>query len=109
MIYFLADHPDKAHQADEGTNALLSDQLSLLDNQAVRWTAARKAQVVSAVSLGLLTEEDVLQRFSISSEEIADWRHRLRLYGLRGLHGFRELKRRDQHERTEQKGEDYAK
>lgn len=103
MIYFLADHPDKAREADEGTNALLSDQLSLLDNQAVRWTAARKAQVVSAVSLGLLSEQDVLQRFSISSEEIADWRHRLR------LHGFRGLNRRDQHERTEHKGEDCAK
>jgi hypothetical protein len=109
VIYFLADHPDKAHQADEGTNALLSDQLSLLDNQAVRWTAARKAQVVSAVSLGLLTEQDVLQRFSISSEEIADWRRRLLLHGFRGLQGFRELNRRDQQERNEQKGQDCAK
>ncbi len=109
MIYFLADHPDTAREADESTNALLSDQLSLLDNQAVRWTAARKAQVVSAVSLGLLSEQDVLQRFSISSEEIADWRQRLRLNGFRGLQGFRALNRRDQHDRTEQKGEDCAK
>lgn len=103
MIYVLADHPDKAREADEAMNALLSDQLSLLDNQAVRWTAARKAQVVSAVSLWLLSEQDVLQRFSISSEEIADWRHRLR------LHGFRGLNRRDQHGQSEPKGENCAK
>lgn len=103
MIYVLADHPDRARDADPDKAALLAEQLSLLDNQAVRWTAARKAQVVSAVSLGLLTEQDVLHRFSISSEEISDWRQRLR------LHGFRGLNRRDQHGRTELKGEDCAK
>ena len=39
-----------------------------------RWVTRRKAEVVAAVSGGLLTEEEALRRYDLSEEEFSGWR-----------------------------------
>lgn len=50
-----------------------------------RWVIRRKAEVVAAVRGGLLTEDDALARYSLTSEEFASWRHAIERHGLQGL------------------------
>ena len=38
-----------------------------------RWVASRKAVVVRAVLYGLLSREQALGRYSLSSEELSEW------------------------------------
>ncbi|MCA0940909.1 DUF1153 domain-containing protein [Yangia mangrovi] len=38
-----------------------------------RWVASRKAAVVRAVRHGLLTDEQAMERYALSSEELAEW------------------------------------
>ena len=46
-----------------------------------RWVARRKAQVVAAVRAGVLSFEDVYQRYNISPEEFASWERKIDRYG----------------------------
>ena len=46
-----------------------------------RWVARRKAQVVAAVRAGVLSFEDVCQRYNISPEEFASWERKIDRYG----------------------------
>ncbi len=50
-----------------------------------RWVTRRKAEVVAAVSGGLLTEGDALQRYDLSEEEFASWRQLYSKHGRKGL------------------------
>jgi hypothetical protein len=50
-----------------------------------RWVASRKAQVVAAVESGLMTIDEVLQRYSLSHEEFYGWQHALHAAGVPGL------------------------
>lgn len=50
-----------------------------------RWVASRKAIVVRAVSYGLMTESEALQRYSLSEEEFALWRAAVESYGENAL------------------------
>lgn len=50
-----------------------------------RWVARRKAQVVAAVDLGLLTVDEALRRYKLTVEEFVSWRRALYRFGVRGL------------------------
>lgn len=50
-----------------------------------RWVASRKAQVVAAVDSGLMTIDEVLERYNLSHEEFYSWQHGLHAAGLAGL------------------------
>ncbi|NDV52367.1 MULTISPECIES: DUF1153 domain-containing protein [unclassified Salipiger] len=38
-----------------------------------RWVASRKAAVVRAVRHGLLTDQQAMERYALSAEELAEW------------------------------------
>lgn len=50
-----------------------------------RWVTRRKAEVVAAVSGGLLTEEEALRRYDLSEEEFSCWRALYSKHGRKGL------------------------
>ena len=50
-----------------------------------RWTARRKADVVTAVTSGLLTVDEVLRRYQLSLEEFTGWCRALDREGIAGL------------------------
>jgi hypothetical protein len=52
---------------------------------ALRWVPRRKARVVAAIDGGLISEDEALRRYALSSEEIAAWRAALSRHGMRGL------------------------
>lgn len=51
----------------------------------VRWVARRKALVVRAVRYGLVTEAEILSRYSLSAEEFARWCDAESQFGEAGL------------------------
>jgi hypothetical protein len=50
-----------------------------------RWTMHRKAEVVSAVFMGVLSFAQACERYQLSSEELAHWQRAMTLSGLKGL------------------------
>lgn len=50
-----------------------------------RWVTRRKAEIVAAVSGGLLSEEDALDRYGLSAEEFAGWAKLYNMHGRKGL------------------------
>ena len=54
-----------------------------------RWVARRKAEVVAAVSGGLLDLEDACRRYALTTEEFHAWRQAVESFGLKGLHTTR--------------------
>jgi len=50
-----------------------------------RWVTRRKAEVVAAVTGGLLTETEALERYDLSSEEFEGWRSLYDKHGRKGL------------------------
>ncbi len=50
-----------------------------------RWVISRKADVVFAVRNGLISLDEALERYSLSSEEFLDWEQLIAAHGLRGL------------------------
>jgi transposase-like protein len=53
--------------------------------ETARWTPRRKAEVVAAVSGGLLSADEACQRYSLSVEEFTSWRRAVHLSGTAGL------------------------
>jgi hypothetical protein len=66
-----------------------------------RWIAHRKAELVSAVHGGLLTVEEVCERYDIEIEEFVSWQRGVDRLGLRGLWVTRSQKHRDLFERRD--------
>jgi hypothetical protein len=64
-----------------------------------RWVARRKAEVVAAVEGGLLSFDEVTERYNISSEEFAYWKDAVDRSGLPGLRVTRIQHYRSLHER----------
>lgn len=58
---------------------------SLPPPHATRWVARRKAEVVVAVEGGLLTVDEVLQRYELSLEEFVSWRRAMDRGGISNL------------------------
>ena len=50
-----------------------------------RWVVRRKAEVVAAVTGGLLTVDEVCDRYSLSVEEFAGWQRAVDRSGMPGL------------------------
>ena len=57
----------------------------LPDPKTRRWVIRRKAEVVAAVSGGLLSEEEALRRYDLSEEEFSGWRALYSKHGRKGL------------------------
>lgn len=50
-----------------------------------RWVIRRKAEVVAAVRGGLLSLDDALERYRITSEEFLAWQRSIDRHGMAGL------------------------
>ncbi|GAC1404813.1 MAG: CtrA inhibitor SciP [Novosphingobium sp.] len=72
---------------------------SLPPPQTTRWVVRRKAEVVAAVNGGLLTIEDVCDRYSLTLEEFASWQRAVERSGMPGLRVTKIQKYRDLYER----------
>ncbi|MEM7767321.1 MAG: DUF1153 domain-containing protein [Pseudomonadota bacterium] len=54
-----------------------------------RWVTRRKAEVVAAVRGGLLSRDDALDRYDLSSEEFEGWERLYTVHGAKGLRATR--------------------
>jgi len=50
-----------------------------------RWVVRRKAQVVAAVSGGLISLDEACQRYKLTLEEFLSWQSSIDRYGVAGL------------------------
>lgn len=50
-----------------------------------RWVPRRKAQLVSAITGGLISFEEASARYRLSLEELTEWMRWEALFGLKGL------------------------
>ena len=50
-----------------------------------RWVIRRKAEVVAAVTGGLLTVDEACARYQLSLDEFVEWQRAVELAGMRGL------------------------
>ena len=50
-----------------------------------RWTPLRKAKVVVAVQGGLISTEEVIRRYKLTTEEFIGWRKALEIGGIDAL------------------------
>ena len=64
-----------------------------------RWVVRRKAEVVAAVNGGLLSIDDVLQRYDLTLEEFASWQRAVDRSGMQGLRVTRIQHYRELYER----------
>jgi transposase-like protein len=58
---------------------------NLPPTNTIRWVPRRKAEVVAAVSGGLISMSEACGRYSISLEEFAQWKRDYEQHGLEGL------------------------
>jgi len=61
------------------------------------WTARRKAEVLAAIDGGLMDFEEACERYRLSGEELAAWRHMLDRAGVPGLRITNRQRRRGQY------------
>ena len=64
-----------------------------------RWVVRRKAEVVAAVNGGLLSIDDVLERYDLTLEEFASWQRAVDRSGMQGLRVTRIQHYRELYER----------
>jgi len=64
-----------------------------------RWVAHRKAELVAAVDGGLLTIEEVCERYSIEPDEFVAWQRGAERFGMRGLWVTKSQQLRERYER----------
>ncbi|MEM6856695.1 MAG: DUF1153 domain-containing protein [Pseudomonadota bacterium] len=80
----------------------LGEPLTLADlpsPNTKRWVMRRKAEVVAAVNGGLLTIDEVLERYGLTLEEFASWQRAMDRSGMKGLRVTRIQKYREEYER----------
>jgi len=80
----------------------LGEPLSIADlppPETKRWVVRRKAEVVAAVNGGLLTIDEVLERYGLTLEEFASWQRAVDRSGMQGLRVTRIQHYRDLYER----------
>lgn len=58
---------------------------SLPPSDTTRWVVRRKAEVVAAVNGGLLTVDEVCDRYNLTIEEFAAWQRAVDRSGMPGL------------------------
>ena len=74
---------------------------SLPPPSTTRWVVRRKAEVVAAVNGGLLTIDEVCERYNLTLEEFASWQRAVDLSGMQGLRVTRIQHYRDLYERQQ--------
>ena len=74
---------------------------SLPPPSTTRWIPRRKAEVVAAVHGGLLTIDEVCERFDLTLEEFASWQRGVERSGLQGLRVTRLQHYRDLYSRMQ--------
>ena len=74
---------------------------SLPAPSTTRWVVRRKAEVVAAVSGGLLSVDEACQRYSLTLEEFAGWQRAIDRAGMPGLRVTRIRQYRDLYERQQ--------
>lgn len=74
---------------------------SLPPPETRRWVVRRKAEVVAAVSGGLLTIDEVCERYTLTLEEFASWQRAVDRSGMPGLRVTRIQHYRDLYERQQ--------
>ena len=72
---------------------------SLPAPHTTRWVVRRKAEVVAAVNGGLLSIDEVCERYSLTIEEFASWQRSVDRSGMQGLRVTRLQHYRDLYER----------
>jgi len=80
----------------------LGEPLSLADlpsPKTKRWVIRRKAEVVAAVNGGLLSIDEVLERYGLTLEEFASWQRAVDRSVMQGLRVTRIQHYRDLYER----------
>ena len=50
-----------------------------------RWVASRKAVVVQAVEHGLISRDEVLERYDLTEEEFESWCRAIQVHGIQAL------------------------
>jgi hypothetical protein len=78
------------------------DLESLPSPGTVRWVIRRKAEVVAAVDGGLLSIDEVCQRYNLTLEEFAGWQRAVDRSGMPGLRVTRSQFYRARHEPTDE-------
>ncbi|KQM62166.1 MULTISPECIES: CtrA inhibitor SciP [unclassified Sphingomonas] len=76
---------------------------SLPPPETTRWVVRRKAEVVAAVNGGLLSVDDVCQRYNLSAEEFASWQRAVDRSGMPGLRVTRIQHYKSLYERQQRK------
>lgn len=66
-----------------------------------RWVVRRKAEVVAAVNGGLLTIDEVCERYGLTLEEFASWQRAVDRSGMPGLRVTRIQHYRELYERQQ--------
>ena len=66
-----------------------------------RWVIRRKAEVVAAVNGGLLSVDEVCERYGLTLEEFAGWQRSIDRSGMPGLRVTRIQHYRDLYERQQ--------
>ena len=84
---------------DVAPTALPSGGVILAIDANGRWVVRRKAEVVAAVNGGLLTIDEVCERYSLTLEEFASWQRAVDRSGMQGLRVTRIQHYRDLYER----------
>ena len=74
--------PESFEETDAGTGIPIFE---LPPPNTTRWVARRKAIVVAAVRLGVLSIQDACQRYKLSVEEFLAWQRAIDRYGVPGL------------------------
>jgi hypothetical protein len=74
---------------------------SLRPAGTTRWVVRRKAEVVAAVNGGLLSINDVCERYNLTLEEFASWQRAVDRSGMPGLRVTRIQHYRDLYERQQ--------
>lgn len=72
---------------------------SLPAPDTTRWVVRRKAEVVAAVNGGLLSIDEVCERYGLTLEEFASWQRAVDRSGMQGLRVTRIQHYRDLYER----------
>ena len=81
-MYIRKSNGKRTVTLEDGT---VLSQADLPPRSVRRWVASRKAVVVRAVDNGLISEEEALERWSLSDEELQQWRDALCRHGEAAL------------------------
>ncbi|MBF9029850.1 DUF1153 domain-containing protein [Rhodobacterales bacterium HKCCE3408] len=76
---------DKVPQSVTLPDGRVMTRADLPSPRTRRWVASRKAAVVIAVEAGLVTEEEALEIWALSEEELTSWKQAVSLHGIAAL------------------------